>query len=122
MRLHKCSKVSAYLLENKIVDERQIWCYAQIKATIKMQAEPVKVYGLALVCVKGDSLYLYSAYFNSTKIELVYSCKIADMKNVSVKKKFFTTTLCFSKDEESFLLDMDDWKRFSDIFEMRNHK
>jgi len=120
MRLHKCPKVSAYLTENKIVDERQIWCYAQVKANIKMQAEPIKVYGLALVCVKNDSVYLYNTEFNSTKIALVYSCKIAVMENVSIKKKFFTTTLCFSKDEDSFLLEMDDWKRFSDIFEMRN--
>lgn len=120
MRLHKCSKVSAYLSENKIVDERQIWCYAQMKVNMKIQAEPVKLYGLVLVCVKIDGLYLYNAEYNSTKITLMYSCKIADMENIRIKKKLLSTTLCFSKGEESFLLEMDDWKRFSDIFETRN--
>lgn len=120
MRFHKCSKIFAYLSEYKMVDERQIWCYAQMKANMKIQAEPVKLYGLVLVCVKNDVLYLYNAEYNSTKIALMYSCKIADMENIRIKKKLLSTTLCFSKGEESFLLEMDDWKRFSDIFEMWN--
>jgi len=115
MRLHKCMKVLRYLIENKIVDERQIWCYAQMKAKIKIQEAPVKLYGLTLVCVNLDSLFLYNAEYNSTDIALMYSCKISEMENVQIKTKLLNTSLSFSKGEESFQLEMDDWRRFSDV-------
>ena len=117
MRLHKCLKVSQHLIENKMVDDRQIWCYAQMKANIKIQAAPVKLYGLVLVCVKNDGVFLYNTEYNSTDIALMYSCKIVEMEDVHIKKKMLSTVLCFSKGEEWFQLDLDDWKRFSGIFE-----
>lgn len=120
MRLHKCLKVSRYLSERKMIDERQIWCYAQMKANIRMQAEPVKLFGLVLVCVNQDSLFLYNTEYNSTNIAVIYSCKIAEMEDVRIKKKLLSTRLSFSKGEEWFQLDLDDWKRFSDIFETQN--
>ncbi len=118
MRLHKCSKVLNYLIEKEMIDEREIWCYAQMKSKIKIKMEPVKLYGLVLVIVRKDSLFLYNTKFNSTELELIHSCKIAEMEDVQVKKKLLSTTLYFSKGEEYFQLQMDDWKRFSTLFEM----
>ena len=117
MRLYKCPQVARYLKENKIVDNRQIWCYAQMKSKIKIQTDPVKLYGLVLVCVNHDSFYLYNTEFNSTKLELIYACKISEMQEISIKKKWLSTVLSFSKGEECFQLEMDDWNRFSDLFE-----
>lgn len=116
MRLYKCPKVSKYLLAENLIDDRQIWCYAQAKAKIKLYDELVKIYGLMLVCVKHDSLFLYAAEFDSTKLELMYTCKISEIKEISYKKKCLSTILTFSKDEETFKLDMDDWKRFAPVF------
>ena len=120
MRLHKCKKVLDFLIKEKKVDDRQIWCYAQMKAKIKIQIDPITLYALVLVCVNQDSFFLYNAEFNTTKLELMYSCKIAEMEGVQIKKKLLNTTLKFSKGEESFQLEMDDWKRFSDNFETQN--
>ena len=120
MRLHKCKKVLSFLAKEKKIDERQIWCYAQMKAKIKMQTEPVSLYALVLVCVKQDRLFVYNTEYNSTKLELMYSCRIAEMEAVQIKKKLLATTLIFSKGEECFQLEMDDWKRFSDIFKAQN--
>ena len=50
MRLHKCRKLLKFLVEEKLIDERQIWCYANMKARIKIQTEPIKIYGMPLVC------------------------------------------------------------------------
>ena len=116
MRLHKCKKVLSYLLKEKMIDERQIWCYAQMKAKIKIKTEPVTLYGVVLVSVNQEGLFLYNTEYNSTKLELIYSCKIAEMEEVQIKKKLLTTVLSFSKGEERFWLEMDDWKRFSAVF------
>ena len=116
MRLHKCKKVLSYLLKEKMIDERQIWCYAQMKAKIKIKTEPVTLYGIVLVSVNQEGLFLYNTEYNSTKLELIYSCKIAEMEEVQIKKKLLTTVLSFSKGEERFWLEMDDWKRFSAVF------
>ena len=113
MRLHKCNRVLNYLIENKIVDDRQIWCYAQMKAKIKIKEDPIKIHAMVLMCIKGDSLFLYNTAYNSTELELMYSCRIDKMENVCIKKKLFSTILCFSNGEEDFRLEMDDWKRFS---------
>lgn len=118
MRLHRCLKVLNFLEEKKMIDERQIWCYAQMKSKIKIKAEPVKLYGLVLVSVYQDCLFLYNTEYNSIELELMYSCKIAEMEDVRIKKKFLSTIFCFSRGEEYFQLEMDDWKRFSNIFEM----
>lgn len=117
MRLYKCPQVAHYLLENEIVDERQIWCYAQMKSKIKIQTDPVKLYGLVLVCVNHDSFCLYNTEFNSTNLEQIYACKLSEMQEINIKKKWLSTVLSFSKGEESFQLEMDDWKRFSRLFE-----
>ena len=116
MRLHRCLNVLNFLVEQKMIDERQIWCYAQMKSKIKIKKEPIKLYGLVLVTVKHDWFFLYNTEYNSTKLELFYSCKIAEMENVQIHKKLITTILCFSNGEEYFQLEMDDWKRFSNIF------
>ena len=104
-------------MKEKKIDERQIWCYAQMKARIKIQTEPVSLYALVLVCVKQDRLFLYNAEYNSTKLELMYSCKVTEMEDIQINKKLLNTRLSFSKGEESFQLEMDDWKRFAEIFE-----
>ena len=113
MRLHKCRKVENYLSENNLIDERLIWCYAQVKACVSSR----NVYGLALVCVKGEELFIYNTEYNSTALELIYSCNICDMKNIGIKRKLFATRLSFTNTEDSFVLDMDDWKRFFRVFE-----
>lgn len=119
MRLHKCLKVARYLAENKIIDDRQIWCYAQMEAKMKMRDALIKLYGMVLVCVNTDSLLLYYTEYNSTEMGLMYSCKISEMQNVRVKKIFFglRRVLSFSIEEEYFKLEMDGWKRFSKVFE-----
>ena len=117
MRLYKCPRVTNYLLESRKIDERQIWCYAQAKISIKVNGELVKLYGMGLVCIKHDSFFFYNTEFNSTKIELVYSCKISEMQDIAFKKKWFSTKFYFVRGEEKFDLDMDDWKRFAPIFE-----
>ena len=117
MRLYKCPKVLKHLLAKQMIDERQIWCYARARVKIKLHDEPVKLYGMVLVCVKQDSLFLYVTEFNSTKLELTYTCKISEIQEISYRKKWFSTIFSFSKGEEIFELDMDDWKRFSEIFE-----
>lgn len=113
MRLHKCRKVENYLSENNLIDERLIWCYAQVKACVSSR----NVYGLALVCVKGEELFIYNTEYNSTELELFYSCNISDLKCIVTEKKFFATRLTFMVDEDSFRLDMDEWKRFFRVFE-----
>lgn len=113
MRLHKCCKVENYLSENNLIDERRIWCYAQVKACTSSQ----KVYGMALVCVKGGELFIYNSEYNSTELQLFYSCSISDMQSFSTEEKMLTTRLSFMIGENSFRLDMDDWKRFSDVFQ-----
>ncbi|MBO5097993.1 MAG: hypothetical protein J6B96_06745 [Agathobacter sp.] len=118
MRLHKCKKLLKFLVEEKLIDNRQIWCYAQMKAMIKTQAEPVTLYGLTLVCINQDDFFLYNAEYNSTNVELFYSCKLAEMKGIRIKKNLLSATLSFSKGDESFKLEMDDWKRFSALFEV----
>lgn len=116
MRLHKCSKVLDFLIDNKMVDERKIWCYAQMKARICIQKDPIKLYGLVLVCVNQEELFLYNTEYNSTKLELMYSCRIDSLDNIHIKKKVFSTRLSFSKGQEDFQLEIDDWKLFAKVF------
>ena len=113
MRLHKCRKVENYLSENNLLDERLIWCYARVKACISS----CKVYGLALVCVKGEELFIYNTEYNSTELELFYSCNLSDLKSIGAEKKLLATRLTFMVDEDSFRLDMDEWKRFISVLE-----
>jgi len=113
MRLHKCRKVENYLLEKNLIDGRRIWCYAQVKAYVSSQ----NIYGLALVCIKDGELFIYNTEYNSTEFELFYSCKISDLKCIVAEKKLFATRLTFMVVEDSFRLDMDEWKRFSSVFE-----
>lgn len=117
MRLYKCQRVTNYLLESRKIDERQIWCYAQAKMKINVNGELVKLYGMGLVCIKHDRFFVYNAEFNSTKMELVYSCRISEMQDVIFKKRWFSTNFCFVRGEEKINLDMDDWKRFASVFE-----
>ena len=116
MRLHKCPKVTKYLIESGKIDERHIWCYAQAKMKIKMNNELVQLYGMVLACVKHESFFIYATEFNSTKMELTYSCEISDMEDIVLNKKMLSTKLCFVIGEAKFELDMDDWKRFAVIF------
>ena len=118
MRLHKCKKLLKFLIEEKLIDDRQIWCYANMKARIKIQTEPIKIYGMPLVCVNQDRLFLYDNAYNTPEVRLFYSCKIDEMEDVRVKKALLRTTLSFSKGEESFELEMDEWKRFATVFEV----
>ena len=119
MKLNISPKVEKYLLETRLVDNRRIWCYAHMKAIMKLQEEPVKLYGLALVCINHDTLFLYNAERNSTALELGYTCKLSEMQDVCVKKIYFglRRILSFSKGEEHFQLEMDEWKRFAEVFE-----
>ena len=121
MRLLKCKKVESYLLSEGLTDERNIWCYAQIKGEISDKEK--NVYGSALVCAKGDDFFIYNAEFNSTKMELYYTCKISEMRNVVLKKKnLLFARIYFERDKDWFQLDLDDWKRFSDIWELEEFK
>ena len=117
MRLHKCPKVTEYLIESGKIDERHIWCYAQAKIKIKMNNELVQLYGLVLACVKHESFFIYATEFNSTKMELTYACEISDMKDIVLKKKILSTKFSFVIGEEKFELDMDDWNRFALLFQ-----
>lgn len=119
MKLNISPKVERYLVEKGMVDDRKIWCYAHMKAVMKLQENPIKLYGLTLVCISQDNLFLYNTEINSTKLDQIYICKISEMQNVCVKKIFcgLRKVLSFSKGEESFQLEMDEWKRFSKIFE-----
>ena len=119
MKLNISPKVEKYLIKNGIVDSRKIWCYAHLKAVIKIQNDLVKQYGLALVCINRDSLFLYCTEINSTEMKLNYVCKLSDMQDVHVKKIFFgiRRVLSFSNGEEHFQLEMDEWKRFSVVFD-----
>ena len=92
-----------------------------MKSKIVIKIDPVTIYGLVLVCVNHDTFFLYFAEFNKTDLKLVYECKLSEMENVCVKKILFglRTKLSFSKGKESFELEMDDWKRFSEIFEKK---
>lgn len=119
MKLNVNPKVEKYLVDKGLVDDRKIWCYAHIKAVIKLQEEPVKLYAFALVCINQDALFIYNTELNSTKLELNYTCKLSEMRDVTVKKIFFGVRwmLSFSRGEEKFQLEMDEWKRFSTIFE-----
>ena len=112
MRLHKCGKVEKYLIENNLIDERFIWCYAQVKAK--------NAYGLVLVCVKGGELFIYNSEYNSTKLELFNSFNIDDMNGITIKKKLLSTRISFTICEDSFSLDLDDPKRFAGVFEGEN--
>ena len=109
MRLHKCRKVENYLLENNLIDERRIWCYAQMKAK--------NAYGLALICVNGSKLFIYNSEYNSTKLELFCSCNIDDMKKTTIKKKLMSVRISFVIREDNFILALDDPKRFAGVFE-----
>ena len=113
MRLYKCPRVEKHLQENGLMDERKAWCYAQ--ASVELQDNIFR--GLVLVCVKGNDLFLYAAEFNTTRLDLFYSCALSEMQNVSIKKRAFSTRLSFQKDAERVRLDLDDWKRFERLFE-----
>ena len=117
MRLYKCRRVTNYLLESRKIDERQIWCYAQAKMKVNINGELVKLYGMGLVCIKDDSFFVYNTEFNSTKMELVYSCKISEMQNIAFEKKWHSTKFNFVRGDEILDLDMDDWKPFAPVFE-----
>lgn len=117
MRLYKCHSVENYLAKNKLLDERRIWCYAQMKAKLSTKEKTETLYGLVLVCVENDNFYLYITEFNSTKIEPFYTCKVYEMKNVCLKKKWLSMRFSFTKNTDCIQLDMDDWKRFSCVFE-----
>lgn len=119
MKLNISSKVEMYLVENGMVDDRKIWSYAHVKAVLKTSEGFVKQYGLTLVCIKQDTLFLYSTEINSNKLDLKYTCKLYELENVSVKKIFFglRRVLSFSKGKEHFQLEMDEWKNFSEVFE-----
>lgn len=118
MRLYKCPKVLQYLVKEGLVDNREIWCYAQTKAQMIMEegASPITIYGMSLVCVKETKLFIYEAAFNSTELALLYSCTIDEMKDVKITKKLASVRLSFSTSNAKFDLDLDDWKRFSVIF------
>lgn len=115
MRLLKCKKLERYLVNNNFIDQRNIWCYAQMEA--KLVKEKEFLYGAVLVCVNCDDFFVYIAEFNSTKIELFYTCKISEMENIIIKKKCLCTRVCFNIKEDWFQLDMDDWKRFMSVLE-----
>lgn len=82
---------------------------------VNVNGELVKLYGMGLVCIKHDSFFVYNTEFNSTKMELVYSCKISEMQDITIKQKWFSTKFDFVRGEEKFNLDMDDWKRFAPV-------
>ena len=84
---------------------------------VNVNGELVKLYGMGLVCIKHDSFFVYNTEFNSTKMELVYSCKISEMQDITIKQKWFSTKFDFVRGEEKFNLDMDDWKRFAPVIE-----
>ena len=84
---------------------------------VNVNGELVKLYGMGLVCIKHDSFFVYNAEFNCVKMELVYSCKISEMQNIALKKTWHSTKFYFVRGEETFDLDMDDWKRFAPVFE-----
>ena len=116
MRLYKCLNVEEYLIEKQLIDERYIWCYAQMKAKLYMKKTTEDLYGLVLVCIKKDNFYVYITEFNSTKLKLFYSCKICEMKKIHLKKNLLSVRFSFTKEYDCIRLDMDDWKRFSYIF------
>lgn len=118
MRLYKCHGVENYLIDRNLMDERHIWCYAQMKAKLSMGETTETLYGLVLVCVKKDGFYVYITEFNSTKLELFYTCKIHEMNNIYLKKKWLFTRLTFTKNTDCIQLDMDGWKRFFSIFQL----
>lgn len=121
MRLLKCKKAENYLLSKGFTDERNIWCYAQIKG--KLYDKNENVCGSVLVCVKGDDFSVYNTEFNSTNMELYYTCKISEMRNVVLKKNnLLFTRIYFERDKDWFQLDLDDWKRFSDVWELEGFK
>ena len=117
MRLNKCPKVENYLINNNFVDERHIWCYAQMKANLATQENTTPLYGLVLVCIKNDVLYIYVTKFNSTMLDLFYVCHITKMQRICLDKKLLSMKFSFTCDLDSFHLEMDDWKRFSCVFD-----
>lgn len=114
MRLYKCKKVEKHLIKANLVDDRHIWCYAQMKANILKQ-ETTPIYGMVLVCIKGEYIYMYITEFNSTKLNLLYLCNINKIKDVKLNKKLLSMRFTFKAGSDSFQLDMDDWKRFSSV-------
>ncbi len=113
MRLLKLRKLEKYLLENHFIDSRHIWCYAQVRAYFP--ASDKRVWGSGLVCINNDIFSLYDTQFNSTIIKPFFECKISNMESVSLEKHVFFYRLRFVFEENTFRLDMDDWKRFSGI-------
>ena len=113
MRLHKCRRVEQYLTDHGLVDARQIWCYAQAK--ICGEAGNFLECGLVLGCVKGETLFLYETYYNTTELKLIYTCDIQEMCDKQVKSGLFTTRFTFICGGKVFRLDMDDWKRFAGV-------
>ena len=65
-----------------------------------------------------DELFLYDNAYNTPEVSLFYSCRIGEMEDVHIKKNLRRTALSFSYGDESFKLEMDDWKRFSALFEV----
>lgn len=119
LKLNVYSKIEKFLIENRIIDERKIWCYAHMKAKMKFIEEPVEIYGLTLVCVNQEELFLYGTEVNSTDLKLVWKTHISEIENISTKKIFFglRTKLFFSKGVENFEFEMSEWKRFEAIFQ-----
>lgn len=124
-RVYKCSKVSKYLLENHMVDHRQIWCYAAATIVIKLYNEPIKLYSLVnMVCIQQNDFYLYSVDMNSkydSTYALTYKCGLSEMEKVNVRKKALATVLSFSNGDQSFELEVNpnQWSRFSKVFESK---
>ena len=111
MRLYRCSKVDQFLYEERLVDERKLWCYAQMKASSDNDLN--SYYGLVLVCIKLDRLFIFVSRFNDVELELFCSCAISEMKCIRTKKGWMSTRLSFSVDNRHIQLDLDDWKRLS---------
>ena len=118
MKLNISPRVEKHLLDNGIIDDDKVWSYAHIKAVLLTQEGIKRQYGFALVCVNQDELFIYDTEINSNKLDLKYKSKITELEKVNVKKIFWglRTVLSFSKGEEYFELEMDEWKRFSALF------
>lgn len=114
MRLYKFPKVLKYLCDNNLVDERQIWCYAQLKAKVELYGDYLTFYGLVLVCIKEDTFYIYTTQGGgSTNLTFHRSFKISEINKVELKKNVHLMRFGFTINEDYYQLDMDDWERFS---------
>lgn len=117
--LFKCSKVEKYLLENSLMDERRIWCYAEMRAQFATKHYPF--YAFVLVCVNGEKLYLFVTKFNSTVMDLYYECKIDELQDVSIKKKLLNVArVSFVNKSDKIKLDMQKWNQFSSLIKASN--